>query len=70
MGKSGGSKILGKFRKQTVLCRWSLGLGVRGRKERSKARGGLWPIGQNKDPGVPLRNVDFIRQCVGVTKRF
>lgn len=41
------------------------------RKERNKVRSGLWPTGQNeKDLGVPLRNLDFIRQCVGVIEGF
>lgn len=56
--------MLGKFRKQG--SNWSLELGVAvGRKERNKVSGGLWPVGQNEDHGVPLRNLDFMRQYVG-----
>lgn len=61
--------MLGKLRKQAVCCDWSLGMGKGGR-EKNKDRGGLWPIGWNKDLGVPLRNLDFIRPCVGVTEGF
>lgn len=34
-------------------------------KKKNKVRGGLWPTGQNKDLGVPLRNPDFtsVRRC-------
>lgn len=61
---------MGKFRKQARRAWVGRGGGAK-RKERNKVSCGLWPTGQNQeDLGVLLRNLDFIRQCVGVIEGF
>lgn len=64
--------MLSKFRKQATWCdQRNLRMGCRGKGGRKEGRREtrlkvvyVWLIGQYADLGVPLRNLDFIRQCV------